>query len=606
MRRRDYVVVSLLVLCRSILISQGITPKPAPVQTDAGVVQPLQGGPLQATSDAGNQLVVDAVLLPYEVCKHTFGSEIAKRYAVVQLTIANHDQTNSFLLQGITLDYSDWLLSGTFKSLHATGVSGGETSEGSVGAPKQSLSSSAPASAQQGSKPPSYVEQGSKSDEISSVESRIVRGQLQDRQPWTARNTVVHAAILVGTIASGFSFVTTDAHILAGISAYGNQAVPGLAAFWPDGSQAQINRVSDYGFQTNHTILRSDIVMAFFPIDNFLTPSLKQIFFKAPAGFFNPTEMLMDTKYRAVLVQMLKNAGLFPEESSTDDDARLISTAYLHYRQNPKFLTDTAFEKDRLLLGLLDAVSLNRVRVNVSGIMTTDTATIPATLSSITFAPDASGSETTANFWQQSSQVHSAKISGSFLTGGTVSLSVSVTGPDQKAVTPSPMTISVDSANSNANTIAFTYTLGATIASGTKLSFVVSKKANNGATASSSPYGYQVSYTPLPTLKVTAANWSKGTTATVNLSGGSISSATITSISGVDDKKQPISGFPSPSPSTPVTSAPYNFTFALPADIPAGSTLTFALKLVLSDGTTSSPSIAFSVPSSPPAKAPGG
>ena len=42
-----------------------------------------------ATASVRQNVTVEAVLLPYDVCKRVFGTEIAKNYAAVELTVSN-------------------------------------------------------------------------------------------------------------------------------------------------------------------------------------------------------------------------------------------------------------------------------------------------------------------------------------------------------------------------------------------------------------------------------------------------------------------------------------------------------------------------------------
>ena len=187
---------------------------------------------LDAQSDVPASVAVDAVLLPYTLARRTFGREIADHYAVVQLTIANHNPRAAFLLQSAVLDDCHWLLSGRI------------TLDGSTNCPRQP----------DGAGP---YRQGNLTTQVASVEARIVRGELQDQQPFTARNWIVRSAVAAGSIAAGFQFLTMDTDIIKGISSYGNQLIPALGLLWPDNTQARINRISDFGFQTNKVIAKS-------------------------------------------------------------------------------------------------------------------------------------------------------------------------------------------------------------------------------------------------------------------------------------------------------------------------------------------------------------
>ncbi len=51
-----------------------------------------KGVPLNSVSSVQDNVSVAAVLLPKSVSKVVFGKEIADKYAVIELTIANHNQ----------------------------------------------------------------------------------------------------------------------------------------------------------------------------------------------------------------------------------------------------------------------------------------------------------------------------------------------------------------------------------------------------------------------------------------------------------------------------------------------------------------------------------
>src|SRR3984893_15048261 len=65
---------------------------------------------------------VEAVLLPARVSKALFGNEIATQYAVIELTVSNRNSDAALIIHSISIDYSEWLLSGTTKALAAAGM----------------------------------------------------------------------------------------------------------------------------------------------------------------------------------------------------------------------------------------------------------------------------------------------------------------------------------------------------------------------------------------------------------------------------------------------------------------------------------------------------
>ena len=482
--------------------------------------------PLQGASDVNPNVTVDAALLPYSVSRRVFGTEIAKRYAVVQLVISNHDQADAMIVQSVLLDYSHWLFSGSFADLSpAPPVGQGLTAQQAANKPSQ----------------------------VASAEARLVRAQLQDAQQWTARNWTVRSAVLIGATAAGFQFLFGESYS-KGSDAFNGNLIPGLQQIWPDASQAQINRISDFGFGTNHVIPKnsSDVVVGFFPLDRFLTPDLQEIFRKAPAAFFNPSEMLVDCTYGPKLLNLLRRPGAIegtvqpelrqrawnkpcayradPGKDQNKIDAERVGKAILHYE---KFrLTEAttapadpverakAHEKalaaacnapkdvlssdgrtktpnegfnsvDCLLLTLLDKVSLNHIRVVASGIMTVDVNRVPAVLSDIKF----DGDPKSAALWTGPKQgdaapVHKAVLIGTFLAGGRISIRASGAGKELPA---SPLdNVNVDPQNSDETHLAFSYALPADVAPGISLAFTVTKFAKDGSNTTSAPLTFTV------------------------------------------------------------------------------------------------------------------
>ncbi len=303
----------------------------APTQGAAGkeIADPSKTIALSAATDLVNSKVtVDAALLPYSVSRRIFGTEIAKHYAIVQLVISNHDSGDAMIVQSVLLDYRHWLFSGNFAALGLTPqIAEGLTPQQTSNTPFQ----------------------------VASTESRLVRAELQDAQQWTARNWTVRSAVLIGATAVAYQFPFGQA-FAQGSNAFSGVLVPGLEAVWPDNVQTQINHISDFGFGTNHVIPKnsSDVVVAFFPLDRFLTPDLQDIFRKAPSAYFNPSEMLIDKTYRVKLLDLLRRAGALGSENAQqkdgsvktgrkqrkkdrenedDKDVRTIASAIQHYEQ---------------------------------------------------------------------------------------------------------------------------------------------------------------------------------------------------------------------------------------------------------------------------------
>lgn len=256
----------------------------------------------RGTANAGNVIdnaSVQSVLLPYEVCKRVFGKEVATHYAAVELTVSNRSSSASLILHSIFIDYSRWALSGSMyiPPLYGTAQAGG------------SGNGSKPGNTSSGYPP---YEVPNDPNQVASVEYRVVRGEALDAQPWTARNWIMRSLDLAGAIATAYSFSINEQGIIRGIGAFTGQVTPAAKAFIPDNTVDQLNRISDLAFQVNKVIPKnsSDIVVAFFPIDRFLTPGLKKIYLKSPALFFAPYALVLDTSARAALVPIV--AKLMP------------------------------------------------------------------------------------------------------------------------------------------------------------------------------------------------------------------------------------------------------------------------------------------------------
>ena len=285
---------------------------------------------------------VEAVLLPAAVSKGLFGKAIAKQYAVIELTISNKSQDAALIVTSVFIDYSEWLLSGSAKALAASGLS-----------------------APQANPPATFL--SATANQVASVEYRIVRGEALDAQAWTARNWSMRLLQFFGVIATGSDFAFTEVGILKSIGAYTGQVIPAAQVLWPDGTVAQVDRISDFGFHTNKVIPKqaSDIVVAFFPLDRFITPGLKKLFLRSPALFFVPAAALVDQDVRSQMIGILQRL-LGPEQVRKDDSVEALLS-------NSK------------IKGLLDGISLNKVRVKVSGILSVDVDTVPAKIDSVTF-----------------------------------------------------------------------------------------------------------------------------------------------------------------------------------------------------------------------------
>lgn len=328
-----------------------------------------QGIPLQKPTVPAS-ISVDAVLLPARVCGRLFGKEIANNYAAVELTVSNSNQDASFLVHSVVLDYTDWLI----------GLSGS-----SRGAPESKNSTSSKEAA-----PINVADafhSSNKPNQVASVEYRIARGEAQDAQQWNSRNWTMRSLVLLGVLATGADFAFKEQGIIKAITAFTGQGVPGAAAFWPDGVPPQLDRISDFGYRANKVIPKasSDIIVAFFPIDRFVTPGLKKLYLKSPSLFFLPALGALDPdtppKFKKILNTL--NGG----QDVTPSDLR-----------NPQKMET------------LNKASMNQIRITVGGVMAVDVDTVPARIDSVTIdgTPD----------WTNPGMAITGVIHGTLLTNG--------------------------------------------------------------------------------------------------------------------------------------------------------------------------------------------
>jgi hypothetical protein len=435
----------------SLVAAQSMDPVTKQKLTDAA----KEGKDLTVNTNVSDNVAVEAVLLPEKVCRRVFGKEISQNYATIELIIDNHSTQSSLIVQSIYIDISGWALSRPLATLQ----SGGGTSAGT----QAGDSSKPPASESRPNQQQTY-EARNKNSQIGSVEYRVARGDVLDRQNWTARNTFIHTLQLAGTLASAYVFTTTDVDVIRGISSFNGQAIPAFQKFWPDATIEQLNRISDVGFKVNKVIAKdsSDIVVAFFPLDNFLTSSLKKLFFQSPALFFNPGEMAFEPKVLKKLEPLFRSA--------IGDD-----TATAEYMKKlPGKILSPQDEKDEKILQLLDKISLNNIKVLAGGVMTVDVTTVPASITSIEID---SGTDDVKS-WTSGS--HAGTIKGSFLLNGTPELVKPPTG----------VKVEVVQKGSSDSELHFNLTVPDKFLTteDQQLTFKVSKNSNAGKTVESMPY----------------------------------------------------------------------------------------------------------------------
>jgi hypothetical protein len=388
---------------------------------------------------------------------------------------------------------------------------------------------------------------------ISSVEYRVIRGELQDAAQWTARNWIIRAATLVGAVGTGVpAFASTNA--VKYVSAYNGAFVPGLAIFWPDPTVAQLNHVSDLGYQTNKVFPKdsADVVYAFFPLDRILTPTLKRIFLTTPALFMYPSELFIDNgigsskascffrrfctttsdidMVRGTLMNLIgaqtaadvKTKGLRllacstletpASGKQTADKAVNNSANATGQTSTPPPCTQGEQQQATLLQQALYDISMSRIAVTVAGVMSVNTQNVAASVDEITIN---SGDD--KKTWTASTSACASlegTVTGRYLTGGQVTVGeMTVPGPNGTSQKPTdyfdtlPFTTATDSATDS--TFTFSGSVKTTIPNGTVLQLTVVKpnpdKTAKNRTIQSNDYQYDVQYTggPAPGATVT-------------------------------------------------------------------------------------------------------
>lgn len=376
----------------------------------------------------GGNITVEAVLLPASVSKVLFGRAISNQYAVIELTISNKSPYAALIVHSVFIDYSEWLLSGTAKAMAAAGLPGQAVPGPSTPSP-------------QTDEPSTFQSfQSVTANQLASVEYRIVRGEALDAQAWTSRNWTMRLLQFLGVLATGSEFAFKETGIVKSIGAFTGQVVPAAQVLWPDGTVAQLDRISDFGFRTNKVIPKeaSDIVVAFFPLDRFITPELKKLFLASPAVFFVPAAALIDKTVRAQIIGVLQ---------------RLVGAAQVR----PDDSVETLLSNSKIK-GLLDAISLSKIRVKVGGILSVDVDTVPAKIDSVKF--DGPGAR-----WDGTHPI-TGVIRGSLLSNGQ---------PEIDESKQYGITVDATPDQSSSDQLRFTLHLSGTVAAGTVLHFHVIK-----------------------------------------------------------------------------------------------------------------------------------
>jgi hypothetical protein len=440
-----------------------------------------------------------------------------------------------------------------------------------------------------------------------------VRGELLDRQPWTTRNWVLRALQAAGSIATGFTFATSSQSWIRGIGAFNGSVIPAAQNMWPDATIGQMNRISDFGFQVNKVIAKqsSDIVVAFFPIERFLTPDLASLFISYPSIFFSPLAATADPKVSYRLEPYLREIfkdGETDEKKDGKKNERIDNLKKWLYQVvsgacSPD-LTGKPAPKDSLeeacqTAELVDRLSLNVVRVRVGGSMTVDVNKVPPQISEVSI--DIPAGKDATSMWAKGANL-TGVIRGTFLGGGTPT----VTNIDSKV-----LQVKAATEGSSDTELHFTITLSDNLPAGTnKLSFQVTKKPDGSTTTSATKdYTIDVNKVPpqititeisidTPAGKDAASMWAKGANLTGVIQGSFLGGGTPT-VTNIDSKVLQVKAVTASSSDTEL-----HFTITLNDNLPAGTNkLSFQVSKNSDGSTITSATHDYTIQIAPQAKA---
>jgi hypothetical protein len=435
--------------------------------------------PLKTATNVSDCIAVEAALLPRRPASQLFGGWVASNFASVRVNISNHCKDQQFILHDVYFDYSHWALSGLLSSQSPSG------SASVAGAMKPESAATEKGAASSG------ADEGTQSTipgQIPSVGAKEIHDELKEASYFSPRNLVVNALVLVGTAASGYSFlVTTDT--AKGIAAYGNDFVPGLEKFWPDRRPDQQSQVLLYGFQTNKVVAKqsADFVYAFFPIDRFLTPGLKSLFLKTPAAFFNPAEIFIDPKPRSFGPFRDRVMSLFSNGTTNNSVLAALNNACVPKASaGGDAAQPVCDDNTEAIKATMAALSLNSVHVVVRGIMTVDVNSVPCTIDKVSFDKEKDSATWTvpkpAEGKEPKPNQLTGTIEGKFLAGCTPQIvDISVSGVKDAKLSDYVADNSLEAVTAKAtdSSLPFKLELKASLKDGSVLTFQVSRKSKD-------------------------------------------------------------------------------------------------------------------------------
>ena len=235
--------------------------------------------PIQTTATIGANVSIEAGLMPPTVAMKVFGRELGNTYGVFLLTISNHSADAALIVQSIFIDYSQWSLAGCKAFSNIPGPTF-----------------------------PSY-QAASTPCQSASAEQSALRALLAFDQTWSWRNQLIRYLTTAGAIASGFVWrAGPTSNFSKYVSTITGTVIPAISVALPDDYIDRLNLLNDSGFRVNTIVPKqaSAVMVAFFPLDKFLTPSLRKYFLKNPSLFFSPNLLLMENESRAGLLSALR------------------------------------------------------------------------------------------------------------------------------------------------------------------------------------------------------------------------------------------------------------------------------------------------------------
>jgi hypothetical protein len=249
-----------------------------------------------------------------------------------------------------------------------------------------------------------------------------------------------------------------------------------------------MNQISNFGFQVNKVVAKqsSEVIVAFFPIERFLTPDLKSIFISSPAAFFIPFGARLDPNTKDRLEPYLSQ--IFP-----DDELKTLIRFLPQVSLSGacgQFTNDGlspampgTLEQACQTAELVNRLSLNVVRLIVGGTMTVDVDKVPPQIKGVDI--DTPTGKDATNMWTVAATptTLTGVIRGSFLAGGTPT----ITNSDLENI----LQIKSTTEGSNDTELNFTLTLKKSLPkTTTALTFQVTKKS--GTTTTNATYSYKI------------------------------------------------------------------------------------------------------------------